>query len=125
MDEKVSLNHFLWFSCFFVNSLFYTAPYHADMSSVVSQSSKPFEKKFMLISLLLFFQAYQVVKVKSPVSGVVDTFPQLTIKGVGFVSRFQYFFVTSVLCSLLCENQKKKLLNVSISLQLLEYPLAV
>lgn len=27
--------------------------------------------------------AYQMVKSKSPVSGVVDTFPQLTIKGVG------------------------------------------
>lgn len=27
--------------------------------------------------------AYQMVKTKSPVSGVVDTFPQLTIKGVG------------------------------------------
>ena len=31
----------------------------------------------------VLFSGYQVVKTKNAVTGIVDTFPQLTIKGVG------------------------------------------
>lgn len=43
--------------------------------------------EFDFVLLFLYnCSAYQVVKVKSPVSGVVDTHPQLTIKGIGLAT---------------------------------------
>jgi hypothetical protein len=43
-----------------------------------------------MLLFLINCSAYQVVKVKSPVSGVVDTFPQLTIKGIGLVTMIMF-----------------------------------
>ena len=38
-----------------------------------------------MISYLFSFAAYQNVKNKNAVTGLLDSYPQLTVKGVGYV----------------------------------------